>query len=132
MDDASTVERDGCLGFATGAVCWGAVGVRCGPAVSADSQNYDGTTKAEYYARHWLQDGPLNDMDFDWVRTDAEQASGRYDWLLMLTPQAGQPFAIIDDNEDWNCLENRNVRGNHRQDWGDPGMNHRTLDRYDD
>lgn len=41
-------------------------------------------------------------------------------------------YMIINDFEDWNCKRNKNVKGDHSKDWGDPGMQHKTKDKYDD
>ena len=55
-----------------------------------------------------------------------------YDWQQYNTPTPHRPSTIINDFEDWNCKRNKNVKGDHSKDWGDPGMQHKTKDKYDD
>ena len=55
-----------------------------------------------------------------------------YDWQKYNTPKPHRPSVIINDFEDWNCKRNKNVKGDHSKDWGDPGMQHKTKDKYDD
>ena len=43
-----------------------------------------------------------------------------------------RPARINNDFEDWNCQRHINERGNHSKDWCNPGMQHKTIGRYDD
>jgi len=56
----------------------------------------------------------------------------RYDWSNGLSNLAGTPAAIIDDAEDYTCKRHTTVKGDHSKDWANPGMQHKTLDKYDD
>jgi hypothetical protein len=56
----------------------------------------------------------------------------RYDWSNGLSNLAGTPAAIIDDAEDYTCKRHKTVKGDHSKDWANPGMQHKTLDKYDD
>ncbi|MBO5941555.1 MAG: hypothetical protein J6R18_10220 [Kiritimatiellae bacterium] len=55
-----------------------------------------------------------------------------YDWQQYNTPTPHRPSTIINDFEDWNCQHHKNVKGEHSKDWGDPGMQHKTRDKYND
>ena len=55
-----------------------------------------------------------------------------YDWQQYNTPTPHRPSTIINDFEDWNCQRHKNVKGDHSKDWGDPGMQHKTRDKYND
>lgn len=55
-----------------------------------------------------------------------------YDWQQNNTPTPHRPSTIRNDFEDWNCQRHKNVKGDHSKDWGDPGMQHKTRDKYND
>jgi hypothetical protein len=84
--------------------------------------------------------GPSDDKDGDRIPNNKEDANlngtydggDLYDWTNYNTPTAGRPSAIINDFEDWDCKRNTNAKGDHAKDWANPGMQHKTLDKYDD
>jgi hypothetical protein len=84
--------------------------------------------------------GPADDRDDESIPNQVEDknlsssydAGDLYDWTNPKTPTARRPANIINDFEDWNCQRNRAVTGNHAKDWSDPGMQHLTLDKWDD
>jgi hypothetical protein len=59
-------------------------------------------------------------------------AGDLYDWETYNTPTAGRPVSILNDFEDWNCQRHKDATGDHSKDWGNPGMQHNTKDKYDD
>ncbi len=84
--------------------------------------------------------GPGDDKDGDRIPNGVEDANGNgvydagdlYDWEDLNTPTAGRPAAIINDFEDWDCKRHTGAKGDHAQDWADPGMQHQTIDKYND
>jgi hypothetical protein len=84
--------------------------------------------------------GPADDKDADVIPNNTEDvnlngsydAGDLYDWEAYNTPTPGRPAIIENDFEDWNCQRHTDVTGDHSVDWGDPGMQHNTKDRYDD
>ncbi len=95
---------------------------------------------ADWFNNHKGKAGPGDDKDGDRIKNNIEDvdlsgtynAGDLYDWEVLNTPTAGRPASIINDFEDWNCQRNKAVTGDHSKDWGDPGMQHQTLDKYDD
>jgi hypothetical protein len=85
----------------------------------------------DWFTNHNGKAGPGDDMDGDWMPNGVEVREG-YDWQVYNTPTPGRPADVIYDLDDWNCRRVRTVRGDHSQDWCDPGMQHMTKDRYDD
>jgi hypothetical protein len=83
------------------------------------------------------QPGPNGNTDGDNFPNSFEDpnGSGIYDsgdpYDLTTEFTAGN-IAGIADQEDRNCKLHKAVKGEHAKDWADPGMQHRTLDRYDD
>jgi hypothetical protein len=83
---------------------------------------------------------PGGDKDSDFIpnRTEDVNLNGTYDtgdlydWQVYNTPTAGRPASIVNDFEDWNCTRHTGVTGNHSKDWGAPGMQHNTKDKYND
>lgn len=59
-------------------------------------------------------------------------AGDLYDWEGLNTPTAGRPAAIINDFENWDCKRHTGAKGDHAQDWADPGIQHQTIDKYND
>jgi hypothetical protein len=55
-----------------------------------------------------------------------------YDWAILNTPTPGRPPEIINDFEDWDCKRHVDTKGDSSKDWGKPGMQHQTIDKYDD
>lgn len=84
--------------------------------------------------------GPADDRDNESIPNQIEDknlnsvydAGDLYDWQDPKTPTAGRPSNIDNDFEDWNCQRNKSAAGNHTKDWADPGMQHLTLDKWDD
>ena len=84
--------------------------------------------------------GPGDDKDGDRIPNSVEDANGNgaydagdlYDWEDLNTPTPGRPAAIINDFEDWDCQRHTGAKGDHTQDWSDPGMQHQTIDKYND
>jgi hypothetical protein len=70
----------------------------------------------------------LEDVD----RNASYNTGDLYDWENPKTPTTGRPNNIVNDFEDWNCKRRRTTKGNHAKDWGDPGMQHLTLDKWVD
>jgi Bacterial TSP3 repeat len=56
----------------------------------------------------------------------------RYDWSNGLSNLPGTPAAINSDSEDYTCKRHTTVKGDHSKDWSNPGMQHKTVDKYDD
>jgi hypothetical protein len=67
-----------------------------------------------------------------WECPLAYDAGDLYDWSTLNTPTSGRPSSIINDFEDWDCQRNKNAKADHSKDWSNPGMQHKTLDKYDD
>jgi len=73
--------------------------------------------------------GPDDDKDGDFIPNRVEDVNlngiydtgDLYDWDNPNTPTPGRPINIRSDFEDWNCQRNKNVRGDHSQDWAKPG-----------
>jgi hypothetical protein len=97
----------------------------------------------DWRLHHAGKNGPEDDKDawfdsfpplFDYIPNAVEQRSGLYDWETPVTMHPRKPaeWVGMNDWEDWNCWENRHVRGDHSKDWANPGMNHRTKGKYDD
>lgn len=84
------------------------------------------------------KNGPNDEKDGDRIPNKVEDvdldgtynAGDLYDWTKLLTP--GHPAGIINDFEDWDCVRNKNAKGDHSKDWASPGMQRKTLDKYDD
>jgi hypothetical protein len=84
--------------------------------------------------------GPNDDFDADYIPNKVEDANGNgsydkgdlYDWKSYRTATPGLPNNIKNDFEDWNCKRHGDVRGDHKRDWADPGMQHKTLENPDD
>lgn len=53
-----------------------------------------------------------------------------YDWNNFRT--GNPPIEILNDAEDYTCKRHTGVKGDHSKDWGNPGMNHKTVGKYDD
>ena len=84
---------------------------------------------------------PQDDKDGDRIQNRIEDinlngvydnATDLYDWQNPNTPTPNRPGGIINDFEDWNCQRHKDAKGDHSKDWGDPGMQHKTKDKYDD
>lgn len=99
------------------------------------SNNY-----TNWYMSHRGGVAPDDDKDEDNIPNRVEDVNlnktydfgDLYDWSVDNTPTAGRPPEIVDDFEDWNCQRHKNVKGDHSKDWGDPGMQHKTRDKYND
>ena len=99
------------------------------------SNNY-----TNWYMSHRGGVAPDDDKDADNIPNRVEDVNlnktydlgDLYDWSVDNTPTAGRPPEIVDDFEDWNCQRHKNVKGDHSKDWGDPGMQHKTRDKYND
>ena len=99
------------------------------------SNNY-----ADWLHNHRGNSGPGDDKDADRIPNSTEDvnlngaydAGDLYDWEAYNTPTPGRPASILNDFEDWNCQRHTGVTGDHSGDWGDPGMQHQTKDKYND
>ncbi len=86
------------------------------------------------------KNGANDDRDKDRIANSVEDVnlSGAYDrgdlydWTKFRTGAPGTPGNIGNDFEDWNCKRHARQKGNHAKDWADPGMQHLTLDKWDD
>ena len=86
------------------------------------------------------KNGPDDDRDRDQIpnRVEDVNLNGRYDrgdlydWKKYRTGASGTPGNITNDFEDWDCKRHTGQKGNHARDWADPGMQHLTLDKWDD
>jgi hypothetical protein len=83
---------------------------------------------------------PGDDKDADIISNSTEDVNlngaydvgDLYDWEVYNTPTPGRPLSILNDFEDWNCQRHSGVTGDHAKDWGDPGMQHKTKEYYND
>ena len=99
------------------------------------SNNY-----TDWFNNHKGNSKPGDDKDADRIPNSTEDvnlngtydAGDLYDWEAYNTPTAGRPASILNDFEDWNCQRHKDAMGDHSKDWGDPGMQHKTKDKYDD
>jgi hypothetical protein len=99
------------------------------------SNNY-----TDWFYNHQGNAGPGDDKDADMISNSTEDmnlngvydAGDLYDWETYNTPTAGRPVSILNDFEDWNCQRHKDATGDHSKDWGNPGMQHNTKDKYDD
>ena len=99
------------------------------------SNNY-----TDWFNNHKGNGGPGDDKDGDRISNSTEDVNlngtydsgDLYDWQNYNTPTPGRPSSILNDFEDWNCQRHTAARGDHSKDWGDPGMQHKTKDKYDD
>ena len=86
------------------------------------------------------KEGADDDKDGEWLPNKIEDTnlnkafdgdSETWDWTKPLTP--GAPDNRLLDDEEWkNCLDGKAATGDHTKDWADPGMQHKTVDKYDD
>ena len=84
--------------------------------------------------------GPGDDFDGEDIPNGVEDVNRNglydavdlYDWKVKRTPARCIPPNILNDFEDWNCRRHATMKGNHAKDWADPGMQHLTLDKWDD
>jgi len=68
-----------------------------------------------------------------WVFTGHDPAVDcTYDWQNLNSPTPGKLERVYGDEEELNCRMHTHQRGDHRKDWGNPGMNHETDDKFDD
>lgn len=82
-----------------------------------------------------FKEGPDDDKDRDHLPNRIEDinlsktfdAGDLYDWAVQQTPGS-----YVNDFEDYDCKRNTSAKGDHSKDWGDPGMQHKTLGTYDD
>jgi hypothetical protein len=94
----------------------------------------------DWFNYHRMMYGAGDDRDCDVIPNDFEDLNWNqtydtgdlYDWQLYNTPTPGRPDEILNDFEDWDCMRHRGVTGDHAVDWGNPGMQHATLDVYSD
>jgi hypothetical protein len=84
--------------------------------------------------------GPDDDRDGDRIPNYLEDVNlshtydsgDMYHWELYNTSTPNRPYEILNDFEDWDCQRHKDKKGDHSKDWADPGMQHKTIDRYDD
>jgi len=84
--------------------------------------------------------GPNDELDGDRIPNRVEDVNlngvydrgDLYDWTKYRTPSTGLPANIVNDFEDWDCKRHKTMKGDHARDWADPGMQHKTLDKWDD
>ncbi|WP_395750842.1 TIGR02597 family protein [Prosthecobacter sp.] len=100
---------------------WQAAYGQDGPSDNKDPQTT--SRNGSDYLPNYIEDLNLNKI-FD--------AGDRYDWSNGLSNLPGTPSNILDDAEDYTCKRHTTVKGNHSNDWANPGMQHKTLDKYDD
>lgn len=74
------------------------------------------------YLPNFVEDVNLNKV-FD--------AGDLYNWNDLLTDGVSSP-ELPSDAEDYTHQRGKNIRGDHSQDWANPGMQHQTLGKYDD
>ena len=68
-----------------------------------------------------------------WVFTGHDPATDcTYDWQDYNSPTPGKLERVYGDEEELNCRMHTHQRGDRRKDWGNPGMNHKTDDKFDD
>ena len=124
------------------------------PLEGIDNFAWKVTHESQHYADYWTcwnndvarwdnangKDGPDDDKDRDKIPNRLEDvnlngvydAGDLYDWQVKNTPTLGRPVVIVNDFEDWNCQRNKGATGDHSKDWAAPGMQHGTLNKYDD
>ncbi|MGB2754217.1 MAG: hypothetical protein WBD75_10215 [Phycisphaerae bacterium] len=74
-----------------------------------------------------------SDRTKPWVFTGHDPAKDcTYDWQNANSQTPGKLGNVFDDLEELNCRMHTHQRGERRRDWGNPGMNHKTDDKYDD
>ena len=113
--------------------------------VRHESQHYKdfvdlwGNNYTDWATNHVGNIGPGDDKDGEKIPNRIEDvnlngtyeiATDLYDWQIANTPTAGRPTNITNDFEDWDCQRNKTVKGNHKQDWANPGMQHGVNDVY--
>jgi hypothetical protein len=87
------------------------------------------------YLSHQGKAGDGDDLDGDYIPNIQEKEviknstlpKGEYDWKKRTTLGA-----VRFDFEDWDYYRNKNVKGIHKKDWSNPGMQHQTIGTYDD
>ena len=105
----------------------------------ADFWDVDNQGVNKWRAAHH-KTGPDDDFDGEDIPNRIEDANlnarydaaDLYDWKVKRTPARCVPSNILNDFEDWNCRRHTSMKGNHAKDWADPGMQHLTLDKWDD
>jgi hypothetical protein len=111
-----------------------------------ESQHYKdwvdfwGNNHADWFNNKIGNDGPGDDKDGDRIPNSVEDVNSNgvydagdlYDWEKLNTPTPGRPAAIINDFEDWDCQRHTGATGDHSADWANPGMQHQTIDKYND
>jgi hypothetical protein len=85
----------------------------------------------------WGKSGPSGNLDKgdfpnSFEDIDANGAFNAGDPYDLTTQKTATNPSGLADNEDRNCKLHKAVTGDHSKDWANPGMQHKTLNKYDD